>query len=147
MKTLFLFLFISLFSFSQKIIFEVYKTDLYQKSGTSNLETPIDEYNLITKDVVLKEIFIFDLDSSILKISSYPNKESDTKLFNIDCVKKVNDSITIKSKINLKSKYIYYDFTAYINIDKESSYIYILLYDEIKNESTFLNVTHFYFEK
>jgi hypothetical protein len=147
MKTLFLFLFLSFFSFSQKIMFEVYKTDLYKSYGKTDLETAIQNYDLITKDIELKEIFIFDLDSSILKINSYPNKESDTKSFNIDCVKKINDSITIKSKINLKSENVYHDFTAYINIDNENSYIYLLFYDEIKNETTFLSVTHFYFEK
>ena len=38
------------------------------------------------KDIKLKEIFIFDLDSSLLKISSYPNIETEIRTFKIDNV-------------------------------------------------------------
>ena len=149
MKTFLLSLFLLLTSvyFSQTIVFEVYKTDLYKKSGQTTLETPIEDYTPIKKDIPLKEIFTFDLDSSILKISSYPNKLTDVKTFKIDNVIKSNDSITIKSKINLKNEGVVYDFIAHFNINDDDSYIYLLLYDDIKDESTFINVTHYYFKK
>jgi len=149
MKTflLSLILFLTSFSFSQTIVFEVYKTNLYKKSGHTFLDTPIEDYNVVKKDIELKEIFTFDLDSSILKISSYPNKITDTKTFKINHITKTNDTITIKSKINLKNEGIVYDFIANFSINNDDSYIYILLYNEIKNESTFINVTHYYFSK
>jgi hypothetical protein len=128
-------------------VFEVYKTDLYKKSGHTFLETPIEDYNLLKKDISLKEIFTFDLDSSILKISAYPNKITDVKSFKIDNIIKTNDTITIKSKINLKNEGIVYDFITNFNINDDDSYIYLLLYDDIKDESTFINVTHYYFKK
>ena len=128
-------------------MFEVYKVDIYSKLGQSTFQTPIEEYTKTEKDIKLKEIFIFDLDSSLLKISSYPNKESEVKLYDINCVKKINDSIIIKSKIKLNNDQTLYEFTAHINISNDEPYIFILLYDEILDESIFLYVTHFYFEK
>ena len=147
MKTLFLFLFLSFFSFSQKIMFEVYKTDLYKSYGKTDLETAIQNYDLITKDIELKEIFIFDLDSSLLKISSYPNIETEIRTFKIDNVIKNNDSITVESKIKLNKKDVLYNFTANFNIDYDDSYIHLLFYDVVNNESTLLIVNQFNLRK
>jgi hypothetical protein len=128
-------------------MFEVYRADIYRKLGTVNMDTPVEDYTKVEKDIKLKEIFIFDLDSSILKINSYPNEETDTKTFKIDCIKKINDSITIKSKINLNKKGVSYLFTSDFNINEDNSYINLLFYDVINNESTFINVSHFSYKK
>ena len=149
MKTLFLFLlvFTSFFSFSQKIIFEVYRVDLHTKLGKSTFQTPICDYTKTEKDIKLKEIFIFDLDSSLLKISSYPNIETEIITFKIDNVIKNNDSITVESKIKLNKKDVLYNFTANFNIDYDDSYIHLLFYDVVNNESTLLIVNHFNLRK
>jgi hypothetical protein len=149
MKTFFLFLlvFTSCFSFSQKIIFEVYRVDLYSKLGRSTFQTSICDYTETKKDIKLKEIFIFDLDSSLLKISSYPNTETEIRTFKIDNVIKNNDSITVKSKIKLNKKSVLYDFIANFNIDDDDSYINILFYDVVNNESTLMIVNHFNLRK
>jgi hypothetical protein len=147
MKTLFLFLFLSLFSFSQKVIFEVYRVDLYSKLGQSTFQTPIEEYTKTEKDIKLKEIFIFDLDSCLLKISSYPNNETEIRTFKIDNIIKNNDSITVKSKIKLNKKGVSYDFITNFNIDYDDSYIHLLFYDVVNNESTLLIVNHFNLRK
>jgi len=149
MKTFFLFLlvFTSFFSFSQKIIFEIYRVDLYGKLGRSSFQTPICDYTETEKDIKLKEIFIFDLDSSLLKISSYPNTETEIRTFKIDSVIKNNDSITVESKIKLNKKEISYSFIAKFNIDDNDSYIHLLFYDIVNNESTLLIVNHFNLRK
>jgi hypothetical protein len=149
MKTFFLFLlvFTSCFSFSQKIIFEVYRVDLYSKLGRSTFQTSICDYTETKKDIKLKEIFIFDLDSSLLKISSYPNIETEIRTFKIDNVIKNNDNITVESKINLNKKGVSYLFTSDFNINEDNSYINLLFYDVINNESTFINVSHFSYKK
>ncbi len=149
MKTLFLFLlvFTSFFSFSQKIIFEVYRVDLHTKLGKSTFQTPIFDYTETEKDIKLKEIFIFDLDSSLLKISSYPNIETEIRTFKIDNVIKNNDSITVESKIKLNKKDVLYNFTTNFNIDYDDSYIHLLFYDVVNNESTLLIVNHFNLRK
>lgn len=149
MKTFLLFLLVVLthFSFSQKIIFEVYRADLYKKLGESSLDVNTNEYDKVDKDIKLKEIFIFDLDSSILKISSYPNNETEIKTFKIDHTLKKNDTITVKSKINLNKKDVSYFFTSDFNINEDNSYINLLFYDVVKNESTLLVVNHFNLRK
>lgn len=149
MKTFFLFLlvFTSFFSFSQKVIFEVYRADLYSKLGKSTFQTPICDYTETEKDIKLKEIFIFDLDSSLLKISSYPNIETEIRTFKIDNVIKNNDSITVESKIKLNKKDVLYNFTTNFNIDYNDSYINLLFYDVVNNESTLLIVNHFNLRK
>jgi hypothetical protein len=149
MKTflLSLFLLLTSVSFSQKIIFEVYRADLYKKLGNSSLDTNTDEYDKVEKDIKLKEIFIFDLDSSILKISSYPNNETEIKTFKIDYTLKKNDTITVKSKINLNKKDVSYFFTSDFNINEDNSYINLLFYDVVNNESTLLVVNHFNLRK
>jgi hypothetical protein len=149
MKTflLTLFLFLTSFLFSQKIMFEVYRVDLYSKLGCSTFQTSIYDYTETEKDIKLKEIFIFDLDSCLLKISSYPNTETEIRTFKIDNVIKNNDSITVKSKIKLNKKGVLYDFIANFNIDDDESYIHILFYDVINNESTLMVVNHFNLRK
>ena len=99
------------------------------------------------KDIKLKEIFIFDLDSSLLKISSYPNIETEIRTFKIDNVIKNNDSITVESKIKLNKKDVLYNFTTNFNIDYDDSYIHLLFYDVVNNESTLLIVNHFNLRK
>lgn len=149
MKTslLTLFLFLTSFLFSQKIMFEVYRVDIYSKLGQSTFQTSIYDYTETEKDIKLKEIFIFDLDSCLLKISSYPNTETEIRTFKMDNVIKNNDSITVKSKIKLNKKGVLYDFIANFNIDDDDSYIHILFYDEINNESTLMIVNHFNLRK
>lgn len=149
MKTFLLFLLVVLthFSFSQKIIFEVYRADLYKKLGESSLDVNTNEYDKVEKDIKLKEIFIFDLDSSILKISSYPNNETEIKTFKIDYALKKNDTITVKSKINLNKKDVSYFFTSDFNISEDNSYINLLFYDVVNDESRLLIVNHFNLRK
>ena len=49
-----LLIFIASFSFSQKIIFEVYRVDLHTKLGKSTFQTPIFDYTETEKDIKLK---------------------------------------------------------------------------------------------
>lgn len=111
------------------------------------MDVNTNEYDKVEKDIKLKEIFIFDLDSSILKISSYPNNETEIKTFKIDYALKKNDTITVKSKINLNKKDVSYFFTSDFNIGEDNSYINLLFYDVVNDESRLLIVNHFNLRK
>lgn len=142
-----IFLFLTISVFSQNILFEIYKTNVYTRNGITDPTNYRNNSDLVEKDKNIKEIFNFDLDCRTLKISSYPNLESEIRTYTIDSVENVNNNIKISSKISLNENGELYNFIAYINVIDDDSYIYFCLYDESTNESIFFDPTHFYYEK
>jgi hypothetical protein len=95
MKTflLSLFLLLTSFSFSQTIIFKLHTINLLLKNGQCELGESMIDYEDSKNDIYVDELFVFNIDSSFMTHSSFPNYDVITSEFS--SIKQNGDTIGI----------------------------------------------------
>ena len=144
MKTflLSLFLLLTSFSFSQTIIFKLYTINLLLKNSQCELGESMNDYEDSKNDIYVDELFVFNIDSSFMTHSSFPDYDVITSGFS--SIKQNGDTIGVITNNILfdKNKFSEITFILNKNVD-ENNNILIMCYDKI-NDITMVVVPTYY---
>lgn len=144
MKTflLSLFLLLTSVSFGQTIIFKLHTINILLKNGQCELGESMNDYEDSNNDIYVDELFVFNLDSSFMTHSSFPDYDVITSEFS--SIKQNGDTIGVITNNILfdKNKFSEITFILNQNVD-ENNNIIIMCYDKI-NDITMVVVPTYY---